>query len=166
MNPHYHHPPYPDLNSPHSPNSDGVPTSYHGHTPTSGPPNGHIMGSHHEHLHSHPAYTGGPINHHGNGPNSLNNYHHHQHYQHFLNNSSSNNNSNNNNNNSNNQNQINAVCAGCGNKIMDRFLLKAMERHWHHSCLKCSICQRYLADMGSTFFTKDNLILCKSDYVK
>ncbi len=162
MNPHYHHPPYPDLNSPHSPSSDGMPGSYHGHTPSGGPPNGHIMGGHHEHIRSHPAYAGGQLNHHGSGPNSLSNYHHHHHYHHFLNNNSNNNNSNNNG--SSNQNSMSAVCAGCNSKIMDRYLLKAMDQHWHHRCLKCQVCQRTLADMGSSCFNKDNMILCKADY--
>lgn len=183
MNPHYHHPPYPDLSSPHSPNSDGGPSSYHGHRSAGGPPNGHIMGLHHEHSHQHqhPAYTpGGALNHHGNGPNSMSNYHHHHHYHHYLNNNSnsSNNNNNNNNNDSssssnnnnngnmNNQNQVNAVCAGCNSKIMDRYLLKAMERHWHNGCLKCHICQSNLADIGTSCFIKDSMILCKQDYMR
>lgn len=167
MNPHYHHP-YPDLSSPHSPNSDGVPSSYRGHTPTGGPPNGHIMGPHHDHLQPHPAYVGGgQLNHHGNVPNSLNNYHHHHHYHHFLNNNNNNNNSNsgNNNNSSSNQNGVH-MCAGCGTKIMDRFLLKMMDQTYHHHCLKCQVCQCTLADVSPSCFTKDNMILCKRDYLQ
>lgn len=57
-------------------------------------------------------------------------------------------------------------CAGCGVKIMDRFLLKALDRYWHNGCLKCSCCQATLADIGSSCFTKAGMILCKNDYVR
>ncbi|KAF8796715.1 LIM domain transcription factor LMO4-B like protein [Argiope bruennichi] len=56
-------------------------------------------------------------------------------------------------------------CAGCGAKIMDRFLLHALDRYWHNGCLKCSCCQATLADIGSSCFTKGGMILCKNDYV-
>lgn len=49
-------------------------------------------------------------------------------------------------------------------KIMDRFFLHALDRYWHNSCLKCSCCHEILADMGSSCFTRSNMILCKSDY--
>ncbi|CAL1270529.1 LIM domain transcription factor LMO4-like [Argiope bruennichi] len=57
-------------------------------------------------------------------------------------------------------------CAGCGAKIMDRFLLHALDRYWHNGCLKCSCCQATLADIGSSCFTKGGMILCKNDYVR
>ncbi|XP_022257347.1 LIM domain transcription factor LMO4.2-like [Limulus polyphemus] len=57
-------------------------------------------------------------------------------------------------------------CAGCGGKIMDRFLLHAMDRYWHTGCLKCSCCQATLADIGSSCFTKAGMILCKNDYIR
>lgn len=28
------------------------------------------------------------------------------------------------------------VCAGCGGKIVDRFMLKALDKLWHEDCLK------------------------------
>lgn len=166
MNPHYHHSPYSNLNSPHSPNSDGVP-AYHGHGgPQGGPPNGHVMNSHHEHMHQHPAFTGGPIPHHGNGPNSLQNYlHHHHHHHHLINHNSNNNSSNGNNSNNGNEPPMNVVCAACGNYIRDRWIFKALDRHWHNHCLKCHHCGEFLADKGSCF-TKRNMILCKNDYVR
>lgn len=162
MNPHYHHTPYPDLNSPHSPISDGMPNNYHGHGgPLGGPPNGHMMNSHHEHLHSHPAFTGGPLSHHGNGPNSLQNYHHHHHH-HLINH-----NSHNNGNNTGNSNQphVNMICAACGQTIKDRWVYKAVDRHWHQQCLKCACCNANLTEQGSCF-TKENMILCKTDYLR
>ncbi|XP_035210817.1 LIM domain transcription factor LMO4-like [Stegodyphus dumicola] len=57
-------------------------------------------------------------------------------------------------------------CAGCGAKIMDRFLLHALDRYWHNGCLKCSCCSATLADIGSSCFTKAGMILCKNDYVR
>lgn len=58
------------------------------------------------------------------------------------------------------------VCAGCGGKIMERFLLHALDRYWHNGCLKCSCCNAMLADIGSSCFTKAGMILCKNDYVR
>ncbi|KAL5280536.1 LMO4 family protein [Megaselia abdita] len=68
------------------------------------------------------------------------------------------------NNNNNNNNSPIKQCAGCGEKISDRFLLHALDRFWHNSCLKCSCCQRLLADLGTSCFSKGGYILCKKDY--
>uniref|UniRef100_A0A663LY02 LIM homeobox 4 n=1 Tax=Athene cunicularia TaxID=194338 RepID=A0A663LY02_ATHCN len=32
-------------------------------------------------------------------------------------------------------------CAGCNQHILDKFILKVLDRHWHSSCLKCADCQ-------------------------
>uniref|UniRef100_A0A8C2UH88 LIM homeobox 4 n=1 Tax=Coturnix japonica TaxID=93934 RepID=A0A8C2UH88_COTJA len=37
-------------------------------------------------------------------------------------------------------------CAGCSQHILDKFILKVLDRHWHSSCLKCADCQMQLAD--------------------
>jgi hypothetical protein len=58
------------------------------------------------------------------------------------------------------------VCAGCGGKIMERFLLHALDRYWHNGCLKCTCCGAMLADIGGSCFTKANMILCKNDYYR
>lgn len=58
------------------------------------------------------------------------------------------------------------VCGGCGLKINDRFLLKAIDRYWHEDCLKCSCCECRLGEVGSTLYTKAELILCKRDYLR
>jgi hypothetical protein len=58
------------------------------------------------------------------------------------------------------------VCAGCGNGIGDRFLLFALDRYWHHSCLRCSCCQTELANVGSTCYVRAAQILCKRDYLR
>lgn len=56
-------------------------------------------------------------------------------------------------------------CAGCGGRIMERYLLHAMERYWHTGCLKCSCCQTKLEHLGSCF-TRAGMILCKNDYIR
>ncbi|XP_018012212.1 protein FAM76B [Hyalella azteca] len=57
-------------------------------------------------------------------------------------------------------------CAGCGKRIAERYLLKALELYWHEDCLKCGCCDCRLGEVGSTLFTKGNLILCKRDYLR
>jgi len=57
-------------------------------------------------------------------------------------------------------------CSGCGSLIEDRFLLHAMDRYWHSSCLKCSCCQAQLGEIGKSCFTRQGMILCKNDYVR
>ncbi|KAL5012274.1 hypothetical protein ScPMuIL_010825 [Solemya velum] len=56
-------------------------------------------------------------------------------------------------------------CAGCGGRIMDRFLLFAVDRYWHTGCLKCSCCQAHLGE-SSSCFAKSGMILCKNDYLR
>ncbi|KAK3919414.1 Rhombotin-1 [Frankliniella fusca] len=57
-------------------------------------------------------------------------------------------------------------CAGCGKVISERYLLKAMDLFWHEDCLKCGCCDCRLGEVGSTLYTKANLILCKRDYLR
>ncbi|XP_063229460.1 LIM/homeobox protein Lhx2-like [Bacillus rossius redtenbacheri] len=165
MNPHYH--PYSELSSPHSPPPDAA--AYHPHHPAPPPPppqqqqqqqssaavsNGHGMAGgphafhHHHHHHNHP--------------------HHHPHHHHHphLGPGGNNNNNNNNSNSTNNNCPTVKVCAGCGGKIVERFLLHALDRYWHNNCLKCSCCGACLADIGGSCFTKANMILCKTDYIR
>ncbi|XP_059489936.1 LIM domain only protein 3-like isoform X1 [Neocloeon triangulifer] len=57
-------------------------------------------------------------------------------------------------------------CAGCGKRITERFLLQALDRYWHEDCLKCGCCDCRLGEVGSTLYTKANLILCRRDYLR
>lgn len=57
-------------------------------------------------------------------------------------------------------------CAGCFKIITERFLLKALDLYWHEDCLKCGCCDCRLGEVGSTLYTKANLILCKRDYLR
>ncbi|MGH0156697.1 UNVERIFIED_CONTAM: hypothetical protein FKN15_032000 [Acipenser sinensis] len=55
------------------------------------------------------------------------------------------------------------MCAGCNQHIVDRFILKVLDRHWHSKCLKCSDCQTQLADKC---FSRGEIIYCKEDFFK
>ncbi|XP_018330217.1 LIM domain only protein 3-like isoform X1 [Agrilus planipennis] len=57
-------------------------------------------------------------------------------------------------------------CAGCCKPITERYLLKALDLFWHEDCLKCGCCDCRLGEVGSTLYTKANLILCKRDYLR
>jgi hypothetical protein len=57
-------------------------------------------------------------------------------------------------------------CAGCCKTITERYLLKALDLYWHEDCLKCGCCDCRLGEVGSTLYTKANLILCKRDYLR
>ncbi|XP_043461922.1 LIM domain only protein 3-like isoform X1 [Leptopilina heterotoma] len=57
-------------------------------------------------------------------------------------------------------------CAGCGKAITERYLLKALDMLWHEDCLKCGCCDCRLGEVGSTLYTKANLLLCKRDYLR
>ncbi|KAK1155648.1 LIM/homeobox protein Lhx3 [Huso huso] len=55
------------------------------------------------------------------------------------------------------------MCAGCNQHIVDRFILKVLDRHWHSKCLKCSDCQTQLADKC---FSRGESVYCKEDFFK
>uniref|UniRef100_A0A4W3GT07 LIM zinc-binding domain-containing protein n=1 Tax=Callorhinchus milii TaxID=7868 RepID=A0A4W3GT07_CALMI len=55
------------------------------------------------------------------------------------------------------------MCAGCSTAIADRFLLRANERSWHESCLKCAAC---LQPLSGTCYCRDRELYCKHDYQK
>ncbi|XP_071397284.1 LIM/homeobox protein Lhx2-like [Centroberyx affinis] len=57
------------------------------------------------------------------------------------------------------------VCAGCKEKIADRYYLLAVDKHWHMDCLKCCECKLNL-ESEVTCFCKDGRIYCKEDYYR
>lgn len=57
-------------------------------------------------------------------------------------------------------------CFACKKPITDRYLLKAIDKYWHEDCLKCSCCDCRLGEVGSTLFTKADLLLCRRDYLR
>ncbi|KAL0967971.1 hypothetical protein UPYG_G00260510 [Umbra pygmaea] len=58
------------------------------------------------------------------------------------------------------------ICAGCNQRIRDRFMLQALDKYWHEDCLKCACCDCRLGKVGTTLFTRANLILCRRDYLR
>lgn len=54
-------------------------------------------------------------------------------------------------------------CAGCSQHILDKFILKVLDRHWHSKCLKCADCQTPLADKC---FSRAGNVYCKEDFFK
>lgn len=58
------------------------------------------------------------------------------------------------------------VCARCSDPIRDLHLLKADNRFWHEDCLRCECCDCRLGEVGSSLYTKANLMLCKRDYLR
>lgn len=56
-------------------------------------------------------------------------------------------------------------CAGCGQRIADRFYLLAVDRRWHAACLQCCAC-RHALDGEVTCFSRDGNIYCKKDYYR
>ncbi|XP_039280666.1 LIM/homeobox protein Lhx3 isoform X1 [Nilaparvata lugens] len=54
-------------------------------------------------------------------------------------------------------------CGGCHELILDRFILKVLERTWHARCLKCSECGAQLADKC---FARNGMLFCKEDFFK
>lgn len=55
------------------------------------------------------------------------------------------------------------LCAGCDQHILDRFVLKALDRHWHSKCLKCSDCHAPLAERC---FSRGESVYCREDFFK
>ncbi|XP_041095080.1 LIM/homeobox protein Lhx3-like isoform X1 [Polyodon spathula] len=55
------------------------------------------------------------------------------------------------------------MCAGCNQHIVDRFILKVLDRHWHSKCLKCSDCHTQLEDKC---FSRGESVYCKEDFFK
>uniref|UniRef100_UPI00398E7EDB LIM/homeobox protein Lhx3 isoform X1 n=1 Tax=Pristiophorus japonicus TaxID=55135 RepID=UPI00398E7EDB len=55
------------------------------------------------------------------------------------------------------------LCAGCNQHIVDRFILKVLDRHWHSKCLKCGDCQKQLAEKC---FSRGDSVYCKEDFFK
>lgn len=60
-----------------------------------------------------------------------------------------------------------AVCAKCSQAIRERFYMKVDDRYWHDQCLRCDHCDCQLGDAyNQTLFTRDNRLLCKTDYMR
>ncbi|XP_064616335.1 LIM/homeobox protein Lhx9-like isoform X2 [Liolophura sinensis] len=56
-------------------------------------------------------------------------------------------------------------CAGCAERILDRYYLLAVDKQWHVQCLRCCECKLRL-ESELTCFSKDGNIYCKDDYYR
>ncbi|XP_067625423.1 LIM/homeobox protein Lhx3 isoform X2 [Eurosta solidaginis] len=54
-------------------------------------------------------------------------------------------------------------CGGCHELILDRFILKVLERTWHAKCLQCSECH---AQLNDKCFARNGQLFCKEDFFK
>ena len=58
------------------------------------------------------------------------------------------------------------TCAGCSKEIRERFLLHAVDKYWHKTCLKCCECGVALDQVGNSCYVKGTSILCRNDYMR
>ena len=58
------------------------------------------------------------------------------------------------------------TCAGCMTAIKEKYLLKAVDKFWHTTCLKCCECGVVLEQVGKSCFVKGTAILCRYDYMR
>lgn len=57
------------------------------------------------------------------------------------------------------------LCYGCGDLIVDRYLLRVNDQSYHLSCLRCCVCQIGL-ERQSSCYIKGNNVYCKMDYTR
>ncbi|XP_069024725.1 LIM/homeobox protein Awh-like [Embiotoca jacksoni] len=57
------------------------------------------------------------------------------------------------------------TCAGCSERVCDRFFLLAAGRVWHSVCLRCSQCRCELQTHPSLYW-RDGNIYCQQDYCR
>ncbi|XP_013778325.1 LIM/homeobox protein Lhx3-like [Limulus polyphemus] len=60
-------------------------------------------------------------------------------------------------------NGSNQKCAGCDQVILDRFILKVLDKTWHAKCLRCAECQ---TPMTTRCFSRHGQVLCKDDFFR
>ena len=52
-------------------------------------------------------------------------------------------------------------CAGCHHPIVDRFILKVLDKPWHSKCLRCVDCDMLLTDKC---YSREGEVFCKADF--
>lgn len=57
------------------------------------------------------------------------------------------------------------MCAGCSDKIVQRYLLQVNGVHYHTGCLRCFVCGVCLQGENSCF-VRDERVYCKGDYYR
>jgi len=63
-------------------------------------------------------------------------------------------------NNNNNNNKF-SRCEGCGELILDRFVMRLSDSSWHEECLFCSQCH---APLTNSCYHRDGKLFCRIDY--
>ncbi|CAF89234.1 unnamed protein product, partial [Tetraodon nigroviridis] len=54
-------------------------------------------------------------------------------------------------------------CASCEKPILDRFLLKVLDRPWHVKCVHCCECKCTLSEKC---FSREGKLYCKNDFFR
>ncbi|XP_071393316.1 LIM/homeobox protein Lhx1-like [Centroberyx affinis] len=54
-------------------------------------------------------------------------------------------------------------CAGCERPIVDRFLLKVLDRPWHIKCVQCCECK---CNLTEKCFSREGKLYCKNDFFR
>ncbi|CDW56715.1 LIM domain containing protein [Trichuris trichiura] len=57
-------------------------------------------------------------------------------------------------------------CAACSQRIVDRYLLKAVDNLQLSYKFQCTVCKCKLTEVGSSLFFKKDMFLCRSDYLR
>lgn len=55
------------------------------------------------------------------------------------------------------------MCRGCQQPIMERYLMKVLDKSWHMQCVKCCECQCVLSERC---YSRDSKLYCRSDFFK
>ena len=61
----------------------------------------------------------------------------------------------------NNNNTKFSRCEGCGELILDRFVMRLSESSWHEECLFCSQCH---APLQNSCYYREGKLFCRIDY--
>ncbi|XP_041370955.1 LIM/homeobox protein Lhx3-like [Gigantopelta aegis] len=55
------------------------------------------------------------------------------------------------------------LCTGCGQPILDQFIIRVQGRLWHATCLRCSACNTTLT---GTCFARGSQVFCQEDFIR
>ena len=54
-------------------------------------------------------------------------------------------------------------CGGCGEPIIDRYLLNVLDKTWHASCVRCVDCNLPLTEKC---YSRDGRLFCRDDFFR
>ena len=58
------------------------------------------------------------------------------------------------------------ICHGCGQIILDKWVMKVGDTNWHSQCLRCSVCHTHFGVSHESCFLKYDQVFCKTDYMR